>query len=95
VPIASRRNPRLFSGEVWPAKGLLSSAGQTSAWIGLYSALSLAVHRRTREIAIRMAMGSRRRGVVAMIMREAALASYLPAYGASRIDPMAGLRRDE
>ncbi len=113
------------------------------ACIGLYGVLSHAVHRRTREIAIRMALGSRRRDVITMIMRESAvlvvcgmavglagalalgrlvanqlfgievtdptsigvaimllaivgaMASYLPAYSGSRIDPLTALRRDD
>jgi putative ABC transport system permease protein len=43
------------------------------ACIGLYGVLSHAVHRRTREIAIRMALGSRRGDVITMIMRESAM----------------------
>lgn len=112
------------------------------ACIGLY-VLSHAVHRRRCEIAIRMALGSRRSDVIMMIMREstvlvvcgmaiglasalslarlvanqlfgieatdptaigvaigllagvAALASFLPAHGGSRIDPLAALRRED
>ena len=43
------------------------------ACIGLYGVLSHAVHRRKRELAIRMALGSRRGDVITMILRESAV----------------------
>ncbi len=112
------------------------------AAVGLYGVLSYGITRRRGEIAVRIAMGARPGGVVAMILRETAAvviaglavgaglayaasrlvdsrlygvapqdpatmavaagllvlvalgAAYLPARRASRLDPMAALRRE-
>jgi len=112
------------------------------AAIGLYGVLSYGITRRRGEIAVRIALGARPGGVVAMILRETAVvvmagltvgaalayaasrlvgsllygvapldaatmamavgllvlvamgAAYLPARRASRLDPMAALRRE-
>jgi ABC-type antimicrobial peptide transport system permease subunit len=41
------------------------------AGFGLFGLMSYAVTLRTREIGIRMAMGSQRRGILQLVMREA------------------------
>jgi predicted permease len=112
------------------------------AGVGLYGALSLAVARRNREIAIRMALGANQQGVIWMVLREsltpvtvggliglpagylmmrfartllfgveandpatmagaavvllavAAIAAYLPARRAARVEPMSALRAE-
>jgi predicted permease len=114
----------------------------TLAAVGLYGVLSYGITRRRGEIAVRIALGARPGGVVAMILRETAVlviaglalggglayaasrlvdsrlygvapqdpltmaaagallvlvalgAAYLPARRASRLDPMAALRRE-
>ena len=119
------------------AQGLI---GLFLAVMGLYAVVSHAVTRRTREIAIRMALGAERKDVVRLVVRQAmrlsltgvaigivvasgvglilsgvlygvapvnigvlgsvtalllgvsALACYLPARRATRVDPLVALR---
>ena len=53
--------------------GALGSLGALLAMIGLYGVLSFAVTRRTAEIGIRLALGSTRRGVAAVVFKDGAI----------------------
>ncbi len=53
--------------------GLFAALGLALAGIGVYGLLSFAVSQRTREIAVRMAIGARATDVVTMIVRNALL----------------------
>jgi predicted permease len=52
--------------------GSLGALGTLLAMIGLYGVVSFAVTRRTREIGIRMALGSSRRAVARLVLRDGA-----------------------
>jgi predicted permease len=49
---------------------MLGALGLLLASVGIYGTVSYAVVRRTREVGIRMALGARKRDVIAMILRE-------------------------
>jgi len=55
------------------ASSALGSLTLTVSMIGLFGLMSYSVARRTKEIAIRMALGAERRGVLQSVMRDALL----------------------
>jgi predicted permease len=58
-----RMNAEMFSG--------LALLGLVLATVGVFSVVTLAVSRRTREIGIRMSLGARRRDIVRLVLRRA------------------------
>jgi putative ABC transport system permease protein len=60
-----RSNARLF--------GMFALLALVLAMVGVYGVMAHAVSERTREVAIRIALGARRRAILAMILREGVL----------------------
>jgi len=60
---AQRMNAELFS--------VLACFGLGLAAVGIFSVMSLAVSRRTREIGVRMSIGAQRRDIMGMVIRRA------------------------
>ena len=50
--------------------GVLGAVGLVLATVGLYGVMGYSAGRRTREIAIRMALGARRSTIMGMMIRE-------------------------
>ena len=74
------------------AAGVLAGVGLLLAAFGMFAVLSLLVSQRTREIGIRMALGSTTRGIGAMLVRESlppvAVGCLVGGLGASALGRM-------
>jgi putative ABC transport system permease protein len=68
--VSDSEAPRRFNTEVI---GAFAGAAVLLAVLGIYSVIAFSVEMRSREIAIRMALGSRREGIVRLILRSALL----------------------
>jgi putative ABC transport system permease protein len=79
------------------------------ACIGVYSVLAYLTAQRVPEIGVRLALGASARGVMWLVLRQslwmivvgvgagvlgALPASTVPAFRASRVDPLTALRRE-
>ena len=78
-PVASLYEKRAIAGPLYIMRtvGTAGLLGLTLALIGLYGLVAYSVSRRTREIAIRMAMGADRSKVLRMVLRQGLMLSLL------------------
>jgi ABC-type antimicrobial peptide transport system permease subunit len=67
--VSDSEAPRRFNTAVIAA---FAGAAVSLAVLGIYSVIAFSVELRVREIAIRMALGSQREGIVRLILRSAA-----------------------
>jgi ABC-type antimicrobial peptide transport system permease subunit len=88
VIAAATRNNRLYS-VLTAIFGLLAAA---LAIVGIYSVMSYTVAQRTRELAIRSALGASHQGLLRLVLREGFIMSVIGiaiglagAFGASRM----------
>jgi len=147
-PIEATTMSQMFTDElrqlviIFSMLGVFAGLALTMASVGLFALIAYSVNERTREIGIRMALGSTESGVIGLVIRRgmklaligmaiglaagaavsqflgglliefspwdpatfigvttillivAALASYLPARRATRIDPITALRQE-
>ena len=101
---AAERRFALVLFEVFGVAALVLAA------VGIYGLLSGSVTERTREMGVRLALGATRRDVLSLVMRQgmtlaglgvvvllaavSAVACWVPAWRASRIDPSITLRAE-